>query len=230
MKKVALQIPIKFKPSERIHNKNFIELEGKPFYSWLLDRLIEVPKNWSIYIDSENEETFNHIVKRYGEDTFKFHKRHEAYAQNWANGNHLLHQFAVKNQEYDLYCQLFVTAVNLKLSTIKKCIDDLSKEENFNNYDSSFLVTKETGWVWFDGKPINYRHDIINGLPRSQDAQYYKETTGMYLVKRKSLIECGCRIGKNPMLVEVSEEEAFDIDNLEDLEKFKNFKRLKKEK
>jgi CMP-N-acetylneuraminic acid synthetase len=227
MNKIALQIPIKFKPSERIHNKNFINLCGKPFYSWLLDKLINnIPENWDVYIDSENEKVFNIINERYKENKFKFHKRNEYYSENWANGNHLLHQFAISNPKYDLYCQLFITAVNLEFTTIKSCIDNFLKKENHENYDSSFLVTKETGWVWFDGMPINYNHSLINGLPRSQDAQYYKETTGMYIVKKNTLFENGCRIGKKPLLYSINEKESFDIDTIEDIAKFKNQKRL----
>ena len=212
MKKIAIQVPIKFKPSERIHNKNFIDLAGKPFYSWHLDRLSKAPKSWDIYIDSESDDVFKLINKKY--KRFKFHKREKEYAENWANGNHLLQQFAILNPKYDIYCQSFITAVNLELETIKKAIEYFLKN---NKNDSLFFVTKETGWVWYNNMPVNYKHNIPDGLPRSQDANYFKETTGFYMIKKDSLIKYGTRIGKNPIMYEIPESEAFDIDVQNDI-------------
>lgn len=212
--KVAFQVPIKFKPSERVKNKNFRDFCGKPFFAWILDELKDKPDNWDVYIDSENKEVFDLIKKRYG-DIFKFHYRDKWYASNDANGNHLINQFAVKHPEYDIYCQTFATAIFLKLDTIKNCLKSLQAQ--LETKDSAFLVTRETGWVWFNQSPVNYRHDLMNGLPRSQDAEYFKETTGFYASNRENIFKNGCRIGEKPILFEVSPIEAFDIDNEEDL-------------
>ena len=213
--KIAIQIPIKGLPSERVKNKNFRLLNGKPFYAHLLDKIKDI-RDIDIFIDSEDKKVFSKIKKRYN-NTFKFHKREKTYSENWSNGNHLINQFAIHNPGYDLYCQLYITAIFLTSKSITSCISNLI--EHIDKYDSSFLVTKETGWIWYKNKSINYDHKIMDGLPRSQDANYFKETTGLYVIKKESLFKTGCRIGYNPIMYPVKEIESFDVDTMEDIKK-----------
>lgn len=215
--KVVVQIPIKHKSSKRVKNKNFRILSGKKLAYWLLDEVVEtVPKSWDLFIDSEHEEVMDQIVNRYDEDTFRFHKRDVWYASDEANGNHLLNQFGQAHPHYNLYVQLFVTAVTLPGSVIVEAVNKL--QEKIEKNDSIFLVTEETGWIWHEGKPINYAHHLPNGLPRSQDAKYLKETTGLYAISKNALLKTSCRIGESPILYTVPKKYALDIDTLEDLE------------
>jgi CMP-N-acetylneuraminic acid synthetase len=85
-----------------------------------------------------------------------------------------------------------------------------------NRYDSMLLVTEETGWIWYQGKAVNYEPATLDGLPRSQDAMFLKETTGLYAISREALFSTGCRIGRSPLLYPVPREFAFDIDTMED--------------
>ena len=50
-------------------------------------------------------------------------------------------------------------------------------------------------------------------MPRSQDANpIIQETTGLYGIKRKSLAQLKCRIGKKPFFYNVDEKESVDLD------------------
>ena len=67
-----------------------------------------------------------------------------------------------------------------------------------------------------EGKPINYDPKV---LPRSQDANpLVFETTGLYGIRRKILLNKRSRIGDKPYFYEVGDEEAIDLDNLKDFE------------
>ena len=79
------------------------------------------------------------------------------------------------------------------------------------------LATKETGWFWFEGKPINYDPCTPDGLPRSQDAMITVETTGLYAATRQVIMETGCRLGHRPLFYEIAREHALDIDTMDDL-------------
>jgi CMP-N-acetylneuraminic acid synthetase len=212
--KLAIQVPIKGKSSQRVPNKNFRDLNGKPLCHWLLDELVQLPQDIHIYIDSEDVEVFQNLsIPEYSR--FQYHTRELWFAEDHANGNHLLHQFALMHPQYEAYVQLFVTAVTLHHGVIKEAISAFQK--NVEKHDSLFLVTEDTGWIWHEGKAMNYDPSKPNGLPRSQDATYYKETTGMYMITRQAALQTGCRIGEKPLPYPVSPEYALDIDTMSDL-------------
>ncbi|GHC06832.1 cytidylyltransferase domain-containing protein [Cerasicoccus arenae] len=214
--KIALQIPIKARSSTRVPNKNFRNLAGKPFSTWLLDELHEhMPAEWDIYIDSENRSTHDFFKDRYG-DRFKFHQRSEWFASDAANGNHLMSQFATLHDSYDIFAQVYVTAITLPGSIIRESIESFSN--SLDRYDSMFLVTEKTGWFWFNGQAMNYDPHRPNGLPRSQDAIVLEETTGLYAITKDAALRTGCRIGSNPMMFKVPQSSGFDVDTMEDFE------------
>jgi len=212
--KVAIQIPLKHRGSTRVPNKNFRDLSGKPLCHWLMDELIDqLPPHCDIFIDSENEAVMELFPKpRY--KRLKFHQRQPWFAGDQANGNHLVSQFALAHPEYALYFQAYVTAVTLPGTIVNEAIDALMTQAD--TYDSVVLVTEETGWIWQQGQALNYDPSTPNGLPRSQDAMYYKETTGLYGITRDAAFRTGCRIGTSPLFYPVERKYAFDIDTMED--------------
>jgi N-acylneuraminate cytidylyltransferase len=212
--KVAVQIPIKGRSSTRVPNKNFRDLAGKPLCFWFLDEMVRcAQEHWDLFIDSEDPQVFARV-----DDThpgkFAYHKRDEWFAGDQANGNHLIQQFAIKRPQYDLYVQAYVTAVTLKGEIVREVVEFL--ENASDRYDSVFLVTEETGWVWYQGEACNYAPDRVDGLPRSQDAVMHKETTGLYAIARDAVLRTGCRIGRRPYLYTVEKQYALDVDTMED--------------
>ena len=212
--KLAIQIPIKGKSSVRVPNKNFRDLNGKPLCEWLLDEVAGMPGEMDIYIDSEDPAVSGKLSKpTYGR--FQHHLREGWFAGDSANGNHLAYQFALSHPGYDAYAQIFVTAVTLKQEIILQSLEHFKAALPKN--DSLFLVTEESGWVWYQGQALNYDPGRPNGLPRSQDATYLKETTGLYVVTRDAVLKTGCRIGETPLPYTVQPEYALDIDTMDDL-------------
>ena len=66
---------------------------------------------------------------------------------------------------------------------------------------------------------LNYKPKV---LPRSQDAKpIIQETTGLYGIKKKSLLKTKCRIGLRPIFYNIPHYESADLDNLKDLEYLK---------
>lgn len=210
MKIVAI-IPIKSQ-SKRVKNKNFRIVEKKPLYKHLLDKLKKTDFN-EIYIDSDSKE----IEKYCNTMEYKFIKRLPKLAKDNANGNDLLnYHSSIINA--DIYFQLFVTAPLLSIKTINKCISILKKTKT---KDSILTVNEIYSWFWFNGKPVNYKPKI---LPRSQDAEpIIQETTGLYGIKRKSLVQRKCRIGFRPIFHKIPSTESVDLDNLKDFDYLKKY-------
>lgn len=214
--KIAIEIPLKARSSIRVPNKNFRDLAGKPLCFWMLDEIANnLPEEWDPYIDSENESVMPNIRDRYG-DRFRFHLRNPWFAADHANGNHLITQFAHRYLEYDIYCQLFVTAVTLKGEIICEAMDAFLSQ--LDEYDSMLLTTSQTGFFWYKNQPVNYDPFRPDGLARSQDIQLTQETTGMYVITRDAVLRTGCRIGSRPLFYDVPRQHAIDIDTMDDFE------------
>lgn len=215
--KIAFQVPIKARSSIRVPNKNFREIAGKPLFAWLLDELLTQSGDFesSIFVDSENESVYSRISEHYEKDErLNFHLRRPWYAEDHANGNHLLSQFAMAQPQFDIYVQVFITAVTLRRGLIDESLRSFTT--SLDQFDSMFLVSEEPGWIWFKGNAINYDPTRPDGLPRSQDAMYLKETTGLYAITKDALLRTGCRIGCRPMLYKVDRFSSVDIDTMSD--------------
>ena len=200
MKRVAI-VPIKQK-SERVVGKNFRMVGKKPLYRYLLDRLNNCNFD-EVYVDSDSEEIRNYCEQM----NYRFIERKPELALNTANGNDLLNYHAEIIQA-ELYFQLFITSPLLKNESINNCIQILSESKT---NDSVLTVNSIYTWFWYDGKPVNYNPQI---LPRSQDAKpLMMETTGLYGITRKALLNRRARIGDTPYFYEVEEFESIDLDN-----------------
>ena len=202
MKTVAF-VPIK-RVSKRVKGKNFRDFMGVPLYEWFLRKLIDVDLGFdAVYVDTDSDE-----IAAYAERNGLIHfPRLPELAQDTANGNHLLVHEA-EAIEADIYCQLFITAPFLRQETIAEAVR-LMREDS--PHDSVFTAVKRFSWFWFDNKAVNYDPRT---LPRSQDARpIIQETTGLYAIERSVLLADRCRIGRNPHMLFVDEQEAVDIDS-----------------
>lgn len=205
--KTACFIPIKAN-SERVPGKNFRVLNGKKLYEYIIEHTIEAACFDDIYIDTNSAE-----IKAYAlEKGLNVIERLEILAQNTANGNDLLMYHCKQQPDYDYYFQLFATAPYLRPESIRECYNALVSSEE---YDSCFTALKNNSFYWLNGLPMNYRPGI---LPRSQDmVPVVEETTGMYGIKKESLLKYQSRIGRNPYMYFVNKFEAVDINTEDDL-------------
>lgn len=195
-------VPIK-SVSKRVPGKNFKLFCGHSLYKYIITNAVDSEAFDAIYVDTDSDEIKEFAVKK-GANIID---RPEYMTADSVNGNDLLvHDYEViKKGEY--LFQLFATAPLLKPETIRKCVEFL---KNNQDYDSILTVTEVSGWFWFNDLPVNYRPDI---LPRSQDAKHLlKESTGLYGITKESLMKYKCRIGARPKLFLISPLEALDID------------------
>ena len=122
----------------------------------------------------------------------------------------LLHHYKIA-PDYDFYFQLFATAPLMKIETIKKCVEKLCTT---SEYDSVFTALEQFGFFWWNGQPVNYQPVV---LPRSQDlVPVIEETTGLYGIRKESLLKYNSRIGAKPYIVNVSKTESIDLNVEED--------------
>ena len=203
----ACFIPIKAN-SERVPGKNFRVLNGKKLYQYIIEHAMKADCFDDIYIDTNSEE-----IKQYALSLgLNSIDREEGLASNSKNGNDLIVNHFKRFPQYDYYFQLFATAPFLQPKSIRDCFTTLIESPK---YDSCFTATKNHGFYWLNGQPVNYRPGI---LPRSQDmAPMIEETTGLYGISQASLKQYQCRIGASPYIHIINKFEAVDINTEDDL-------------
>lgn len=206
MHSVVAVIPIK-SVSKRVPGKNFRSFCGHPLYKFIISNAVNAQCFDRIYVDTDHDD-----IKEYAQAlNLEVIDRDPILALDSANGNDLLCHHADIVDDADCFFQLFATAPLLTPKTIQSCVDAL---KNHPEKDSILTVTEEYGWYWFSDMPVNYRPSI---LPRSQDARpVIKETTGLYGIRKESLMKHRSRIGANPMFHVVEQIQALDIDTEED--------------
>ena len=206
--KTVVFIPIKSR-SERVPDKNFRKLAGKPLFQHIVDNCRKAACFDEIVIDTDSD-----LVRRYADDNaLTWIEREDWLASDQANGNDLLVAHAEQRPEFALYFQCFATAPFLRPESIARCVRIL---QSSSEHDSIFTATEEKGWFWFGPQPVNFRPGI---LPRSQDARcVVKESTGLYGITRESLLRYHCRTGANPYVHLVTPAEAMDLDTEADFE------------
>jgi CMP-N-acetylneuraminic acid synthetase len=205
-KKIVAIVPIKQK-SKRVKNKNFRQIYNIPLYKITLDKVKKCRFD-EIYVDTDSKEIKNYCLK----NNIKFIKRKPELAKDKANGNDLIN-YHRKLIDADIYFQILVTSPLLKISSINKCIDIISKSKK---HDSIFTTKSIKTFFWYNKKPINYFPKI---LPRSQDLKpLVIETTSLYGIKKEALDKFECRLGANPYFFEVDDFEMIDLNNKKDFE------------
>lgn len=203
MKTIAI-VPMKLN-NTRLPQKNTRSFtNGKPLCYYILNTLLKSKKIDDVYVYCSNEE-----IKKYIPEGVKYLKRSESLDQDTTKMNEVLKCFA-NEVKADIYVMTHTTAPFISVESIEKGIDSVAGGE----HDSSFAAKKIQDFLWKDGVPFNYE---LDNIPRTQDLPpLYEETSGFYIYKSNVINNFGRRIGNNPYIVEVSEIEAVDIDELED--------------
>ena len=212
--KLAIQVPLKGTPSQRLPGKNFMNLAGKKLCFWLLDELHELTEQYDVYVDSESPEVLEMIENEY-HGAIKTHQRHEWFAGDDANGNHLINQFALLHPEYDAYAQAHVTSVNLDAETILDMVEAF-KRLIWQEHDSLIAVTDASGWYRTKAGRIN-GDPLRPGGMRTQDEPVYREAN-FHCIRRGTVFYYGCRVGKKPYLYKIPRIRAIEVDTEEDLQ------------
>lgn len=197
--KVVAFLPAKG-TSSRIESKNMKLLDGKPLFMYTLEKISECEFIDEVYLDSESEEIFDLA----SEIDCRYLKRDPELANNKTDG-HMLFYNEVKQVEADIYIQILCTSPFIKTETIKKGIEIVKDD---NQFDSATLIRKEKQYTWDENGPLyNTEH-----IPNSNELEdTIIETMGLYITNKRVAQKDKKRIGEKPYLLEASTIEAVDV-------------------
>ena len=113
---------------------------------------------------------------------------------------------------------------------IDRCIESIVKADG----DSLLTVNKLSPLMWkvTDGKATAL-YDYVNRPMKQQfqSSSYFNFDNGnIYITRRDVLLDCMCRLGDNPLLFEITNAEAMQIDTEEEFEIIEAIMKIKESK
>lgn len=203
--RIVAVVPIKLN-NERLPGKNTKCLKGRPLISYILETLAETKKCQHIFVYCSQESIVPYLT-----DGAELLKRNAILDEPTSNFTQIFESL-IEQIDADIYVYAHATAPFLSKETVGECICAVESGE----YDSAFTAVRIQDFLWKDGEPLNF--DAQN-LPRSQDLEpIYRETSGLWVLRKEVFLEYKRRIGINPYIAEISFKEAIDINTQEDFD------------
>jgi len=198
--------------SQRVPQKNYRLLAGKPLFHHILDTLLACPQIHQVVVDTDSDPVIEGLRQHFPQ--VQIIVRPEHLCEPDIPMNEIL-TYDTAQYEADLYLQTHSTNPLLKPETIQAAIHSLLNR--YPVYDSLFSVTRIHTRLWDQlGRAINHNPAI---LLQTQDLPpVYEENSCLYIFSRQTLLSHRNRIGDRPMLYEIEAAEAWDIDEALDFE------------
>ena len=218
MTRATALVPMKAH-SERVPSKNIRDLAGKPLFHWILGTLRDAETIGEIVVNTDSVRIADEAKALFGA-TVLWRPDH---LLGDMVGIQPLIEWDLSKTEGELYLQTHSTNPLLRPETVDQCVAAFSGQAA---HDSLFTVTElRTRLYWPDGRPLN--HDPDNML-RTQDLDpILEENSCVYVFTRAIFERLGHRLGKNPLLLPISAEEAVDIDEPTDFDIAEGLMRLR---
>jgi CMP-N-acetylneuraminic acid synthetase len=196
--------------SERVPEKNYRPLAGKPLYAHILDTLQQCPEIEQIVVDTDSP-IISEGIRADFPDVVLLDRPQNLRGGHIPMNQVLMHD--VTEVPAQFYLQTHSTNPLLKAGTISKALEKLFAA--FPENDSLFSVTQLQARLWnVETEPLN--HDPAK-LIRTQDlAPVFVENSCLYVFERESFLQHGNRIGDSPIKFEIETNEAIDIDQESD--------------
>lgn len=192
--------------SQRVPQKNFRLLDGRPLYQHIINTLLAVPQVSEIVVDTDSAVISDGLRESFPQ--VKVIERPADLRADDTSMNRIL-QYDISQAPADFYLQTHSTNPLLKAETISGAIDRFLAE--YPGHDSLFSVTRlQTRLYDQVGKALNHDPRV---LIQTQDLPpVFEENSCIYLFSTDTLAKHGTRIGDTPILFETDADESWDID------------------
>lgn len=207
---ITALLPMKLN-SERVPNKNFKLIEGKPLFAWMLGTLCDLDFVDRVII---NTDASSDLFGKYLENSkIIFRERKQELCGDLVSMNKIIEDDVLSDNN-EIYLMTHTTNPLISKVTCTNAFK-VFKERNVNDYDSLFTATKFQGRFYYEGN-VAINHNP-NELLRTQDLpSVYLENSCIYIFDRKNFLKTKTRIGSKPMIFETPQLESIDIDTEDD--------------
>ncbi|NKB45299.1 MAG: dimethylmenaquinone methyltransferase [Alphaproteobacteria bacterium] len=191
--------------SDRIANKNTAILDGEHLFKRKLRQLLDCDLIDDVYLDTESPD----LIELASDLDVKVLSRDPSLASNATDG-HALFANECNQVDADIYIQSLCTSPFITSDTVSRALQCLLDDEKS---DSLVAVQKKKQYLWVDGRPEYGEGRIPNSVDLPEAVI---ESMGLYMVK-KSGTAPDKRFGDTPILFDLTEEEAVDVNWPDDL-------------
>ena len=211
MTRIAALVPMRHH-SQRVPEKNYKTLAGKPLFYHILATLEDVSLVDVIVVDTDSPVIAEGIRNEFPEIQIIDRPQHLR-ADEISMNSIIIHDMS--EVEADYYLQTHSTNPLLQTETISRAIETFLDKQD--DHDSLFSVTRlQTRLYDRAGMAINHNP---RELIQTQDLPpVYEENSCIYLFSEVGLKKHDHRIGTSPILFEIDPDEAWDIDTPLDFE------------
>jgi CMP-N-acetylneuraminic acid synthetase len=210
MKLIAL-VPMRHH-SQRVPAKNYRMMAGKPLFHYIIKTLLSLPLIEEIVVDTDSLPIMNGLQKDFPK--VKIIDRPENLRADNVSMNDIL-LYDTEQVQADFYLQTHSTNPLLRRETISRAIQTFLV--TYPKRDSLFSVTRLQTRL-YDRHAHAINHDPEKLIQTQDLPPVYEENSCLYLFRRSTLVKRGHRIGRKPMMFEIDQEEAWDIDEELDFE------------
>jgi len=193
--------------SERVPNKNFKLIGGKPLYYWILENLIALEVIDRVIINTDADQgLFSHFM---GNKKLLIRSRKPSLCGDLVSMNKIIED-DILSDDNKIFLMTHTTNPLISKRTLSNAIDIFLNRDK-NQFDSLYSATKFQGRFYYEGS-IAINHNP-NELLRTQDLPpVYLENSCIYLFEKNIFLDTKTRIGKMPILFETPQLESVDID------------------
>ncbi|MFH1185452.1 MAG: acylneuraminate cytidylyltransferase family protein [Chloroflexota bacterium] len=206
MTRIAALVPVRHH-SQRVPGKNYRPLAGRPLYHHILETLSVVSEIDVIAVDTDSEIVMRGL--REGFPAVKIIERPEHLRPDDVSMNNVL-EHDTGQIDADYYVQTHTTNPLLRAGTIVRAIQAFLG--GWPAHDSLFSVTRRQIRL-YDQSGTALNHDPADLIQTQDLPPVYEENSCLYVFTRADLIRRHHRIGDRPLLFEIDDAEAWDIDN-----------------
>jgi len=198
--------------SQRVPEKNYRLLGGKPLFHYIIETLSKVPEIDQIVVNSDSPNVIEGLQANF--PTVSVLERPEHLRAESVPMNEVL-AYDTSQIEADFYLQTHSTNPLLRAESISGAIRAFL--EHYPAHDSRFSVTNLKTRLWDQlGRAVNHNPAY---LLQTQDLPpIYEENSCIYIFTKETLLTRRNRLGERPLMFEIDVDEAWDIDEELDFE------------
>ena len=195
--------------SERLPDKNFLELGDKPLFKHLLDEL----DGEEVFIDTDSYMLYSRLKN----SNVTCYMRDEKFVELETSGDFkvspvllMIENFLDNyvDNENEIIVTPHVTSPFIKLSTIQHACHFLDE------FDTVQACTEHKEFAYFNGKPVNFDTNVVQ---KTQDLKPVIMGNGAFFIfTKKTFKENKNRTGKYPYFYPLTFPESIEIDDKED--------------